>query len=287
MSPAIERYVDEPDAFDEPDLYSQPEELAREDRTVAPPRSPTDGSLIGRQAVREALRARRPIRRITVADSAHVQGVLAEIVESAREAGIRVDRVPRAALDARARGGMHQGVIADVDAVQRADTWRDAVEAARARGEAPLIVAVDGIQDPQNLGAIARSAEIFGAHAIVMPDRRSAPLSEAAARAAAGAFEYLPAVRVVNLERTLAECKKDGLWVIALDHRAEMSVGACELLAEPAVLVVGAEGEGVSHLIKERADLTVSIPTTGHIGSLNASAAAAICLWEVARRRGA
>jgi 23S rRNA (guanosine2251-2'-O)-methyltransferase len=264
----------------------EPEPLS-EDRVMEPPRSKDDGSLIGRQAVREAIRAGRPIRRISIADTAHVHGVLAEILELARGTGIRVDRVPRASLDARARGGMHQGVIADVDAVERAASWRDAVNGARARGEVPLVVALDGIQDPQNLGAIARSAEIFGAHVIVMPDRRSAPLSDAAARAAAGAFAFLPAVRVVNLERTLADLKKDGLWVVALDHRAEMSVDACELLAEPTVLVVGAEGEGVSRLIKERADMTVSIPTSGQIGSLNASAAAAICLWEVARRRGA
>lgn len=269
------------------DMYSEPEELLQEDRVIEVPTAAHDGSLIGRQAIREAMRANRPIRRVIIADTAHVQGALAEIMEIARDRGIRVDRVPRASLDARARGGMHQGVIADVDAVQRADSWRDAVNEARTRGEVPLVVALDGIQDPQNLGAIARSAEIFGAHVIVMPDRRTAPLSDTAARAAAGAFEHLPAVRVVNLERTLADCKADGLWVIALDHTADMRIDACELLAEPAVLVVGAEGAGVSRLIRERADVVVSIPTTGQIGSLNASAAAAVCLWEVARRRGA
>lgn len=238
----------------------------------------------GRQPVREALRAGRRIRRIVLAAGAEPRGVLAEILDLAREAGVRVERAPREAIDARAVTRAHQGVIAE--ALPRPDrSWRDGVAAARAVGRAPLLLALDGIQDPQNLGALLRSAEVFGVDAVLVPRRRSAPLGPATAKAAAGALEHLLVDQVANLERTLDACRRDGLWVVALAAEGDQEITACRLLTEPVAIVIGAEGAGVSGLIRRRSDALVRIPTAGRVGSLNASVAGAICLWEVARQR--
>jgi 23S rRNA (guanosine2251-2'-O)-methyltransferase len=239
----------------------------------------------GRQPVREALRAGRRIERILIADGAHQRGALAEIVELARAAKVRVERVPRTALDARAESRAHQGVIAEAEDV-RSRSWREGVERAQAQGVAPLLVALDGISDPQNLGAILRSAEVLGAHAALVPQRRSAGLGPGTLKAAAGAVEHLPVDVVPNLERALDACKKAGIWVIALAGDAETTIDACDLLGEPCVVVIGSEGTGVTSLIRARSDAVVRIPSAGRVESLNASAAAAIALWEAARRRG-
>jgi len=238
----------------------------------------------GRQPVREALRAGRPLSRILIAESAVPRGALAEIVELARAARVRIDRVPRAALDAKATTRAHQGVIAEAAAV-RARSWREGLERARAAGEAPLFLALDGIEDPHNAGALVRSAEVFGAHAVLMPKRRASPLSASMAKAAAGALEHIVVDQVTNLERALADCKDEGLWIVVLSGDGEQPLERCELLTEPVVIVIGKEGAGVSALIKKRADTVVTIETKGHIGSLNASVAGAVALWETARKR--
>lgn len=239
----------------------------------------------GRQPVREALRAGRPMRRLMIAEGAQTKGALEEILELARAAGVRVDRLPRAALDERATTRSHQGVIAEASPVA-SRSWRDGVAMARAAGVAPLLIAFDGIEDPQNLGALLRSAEVLGAHGALVPKRRSAPLGAAVGKASAGALEHLPIDQVDSLERALASCKKEGLWVVALAGGSSGDIRDCALLEEPVVIVVGAEGKGVSHLIRERADALVRIPMSGKVASLNASVAGAIALWEVARRRG-
>jgi len=192
----------------------------------------------GRQPVREALRAGRSIRRVVIADGAQMKGVLAEIVTLARAAKVRVDRVPRTAIDARASTRAHQGVIAEA-APYRTRSWRDGLARARAASEQPLLLALDGIEDPHNVGALVRSAEVFGVHAVIVPARRAAPLTAAVAKAAAGALEHLVVDQVPNLDRALAACKDEGLWVVSL------------------------AGDG----------------------SLNASVAGAIALWETARKR--
>lgn len=238
----------------------------------------------GRQPVREALRAGRKIERIMIADGARPEGVLGEILREARERGIPVETVARALLDERAESRAHQGVIAVAEAYRTRD-WREGVEAARAAGRAPLVLALDGIQDPQNMGALLRSAEVLGVDAVIVPSRRSAPLGAGVAKAAAGALEHLVVDQVANVERALASCRQEGLWLVALAGEADMTVDACELLAEPVAVVVGAEGSGVSALIRKRADALVRIPMRGRVGSLNAAAAGAICLWEAARRR--
>jgi len=238
----------------------------------------------GRQPVREALRAGRPISRILIADGAQVRGALAEILELARAARVRVDRVPRAKLDAKATTRAHQGVIAEAAAVA-ARSWREGMERARAAGEAPLFLALDGIEDPHNAGALVRSAEVFGAHAVLIPKRRASPLSPSMAKAAAGALEHIVVDQVTNLERALADCKQEGLWIVALSGDGEQPLDRCELLTEPVVIVIGKEGAGVSSLIRKRADAIVSIETRGRVASLNASAAGAVALWETARKR--
>ena len=241
-------------------------------------------SIEGRQPVREALRAGRPIDRIVIAEGARAAGVLEEILREARERGIPVERVPRASLDRRASSRAHQGVIAEAAAYRTRD-WREGVAAARAAGRKPLLLALDGIQDPQNLGALLRSAEVLGTDAVIVPARRSAPLGAAVAKAAAGALEHLVVDQVSNVERALAACSQEGLWIVALAGEGEQPIEDCELLGEPVVVVVGAEGAGVSSLIRKRADALVRIPMLGRIGSLNASAAGAICLWEASRHR--
>ncbi|HEX9775231.1 MAG TPA: 23S rRNA (guanosine(2251)-2'-O)-methyltransferase RlmB [Actinomycetota bacterium] len=240
--------------------------------------------LEGRQAVREAMRAGRRIERLSVAAGARVQGALAEIVELAAETGVPVERVPRAVLDERAETRAHQGVIARV-AARAAGSWRDAVHGARAAGRTPLLLALDGIQDPQNVGALLRTAEALGVDAVLLPGRRAASLGPGVAKASAGAVEHLAIDVVGNLESALRACKEEGLWVVALAGDGPTDVRECALLGEPAVVVVGAEGRGVSRIVRKRADDIIVIPMLGRVGSLNASAAGAIALWEASKRR--
>ena len=238
----------------------------------------------GRNPVREALRAGRPIRRLLVAEGATARGPLAEIIASARAAGIRVDRVPRERLDGMAASRAHQGVIAEAEGF-RYRPWQDALSLAVERGQPPLLLALDGITDPGNLGALLRSAEASGAHGALIPARRSADVTPVVEKASAGALEHLILDRVPNLERALAELRSKGLWVVGLDGGAEGTIWTCELLTEPVVLVVGAEGHGLGRLIAERADALVRIPLGGRIASLNAASAGAVALFEAARRR--
>ncbi len=238
----------------------------------------------GRRPVLEALRAGRAIRRILVADRVQERGTIADIVRVARRAGVRVERLPRAAIERRARTSSHQGVIAEV-ARFRSRSWHEGVEAARAAGRAPLVLALDGIADPHNVGALLRSAEAFGVDAVLLPRRRAATIGPVVIKASSGAVEHLVIDEVGNLERALAACREDGLWIVALAAQDDPDIRSSELLGEPVAVVVGAEGDGVSKLILDRADARVGIPLRGNIESLNASVAGALCLWEAARRR--
>ena len=213
-----------------------------------------------------------------------MQGALPEIVSLARAARVRIDHVPRAAIDARATTRMHQGVIAEAAAVP-ARSWREGLQRARDAGEPALFLALDGIEDPHNAGALVRSAEVFGAHSVLLPKRRGSPLSAAMAKAAAGALEHVIVDQVTNMDHALAECRDEGLWVVALASDGNQPLDTCALLEEPVVIVVGKEGTGVSSLLRKRADAIVAIPTVGRVGSLNASVAGAVALWETARKR--
>lgn len=238
----------------------------------------------GRNPVREALRAGRLIHRLVVAEGAIARGALSEILGMARRAGVPIERVPRSQLDARAQSRSHQGIIAEVEAF-RFRSWREGLTLAGARGEAPLVLALDGLTDPQNVGSLMRSAEAFGAHAVLLPSRRAAPITAAVEKASAGALEHLVVDRVANLERGLAECKKEGLWVVGLDAEAERDLRQVELLSEPVVLAVGSEGTGLSRLVRDRADALARIAMAGAVGSLNAAVAGAVALYEARLRR--
>ncbi len=238
----------------------------------------------GRRPVVELLRTDRPVEAVLVAAGSREAGAVAEIRRLAESRGVEVRDVPRRRIEELARTRTPQGVIALVPAFRYAEL-DDPLRRARERGEPVLLVALDGITDPQNLGAIARSAEAAGAHGLLLPQRRSAHVTASAEKASAGALAHLPVVIADNLGRALGRLQDQGVWVVALDGEAETVVWDLPVASEPLCLVVGAEDKGVSRLIRERADLRGRIPMGGRVGSLNASAAAAVALFEVARHR--
>lgn len=241
---------------------------------------PEDGHLLcGRNPIREALRAGRPVEKLLVA-SGDLSGAAHDIVQLAREAGAVVQRVDRSRLDQIYPA--HQGMIAYVAAVEYS-TVDEMLERAAQRGEEPLLVLLDGITDPHNLGAIVRTAECVGAHGVILPERRSAGLTPAAAKAAAGALNYMPIARVTNLNRTIDELKARGVWIAGASMDGVSAFSAD--LSGPMALVVGSEGEGISRLTLEKCDLRIAIPMKGHIDSLNASVAAGVLMYAIARAR--
>lgn len=235
--------------------------------------------LVGRNPIREALRAGRDIEKLLVARGELI-GSAREIVAMAKDAKIVVQEVDRVRLDQMAPN--HQGLIAVASAYSY-KTVDDMLALAKERGEAPLLVILDGVTDPHNLGAIIRSAECAGAHGVIIPERRAVGLTPAAVKASAGAVEYLPVAKEVNLTRTIERLKKEGVWVYGTamngeDYRKVNFSGA-------AAIVIGSEGEGISRLVAESCDKIVSLPMKGHIDSLNASVAAGILLYAVAGAR--
>ena len=236
--------------------------------------------LAGRNPIREALRAGRPVEKLLVA-SGDLSGAANEIIRMAKDAGAVVQRVDRSRLDALYPA--HQGMLAYVAAVPYVEL-NDLLAAAAEKGEDPFLILLDGITDPHNLGAIVRSAECAGAHGVVIPERRAAGLTPAAAKAAAGALSFMPIARVKNLNRAIEELKQNGVWVIGTAMDGEDALKAD--LSGPVALVIGSEGEGISKLTLEKCDRTISLPMKGSIESLNASVAAGILMYEVVRARG-
>jgi 23S rRNA (guanosine2251-2'-O)-methyltransferase len=233
----------------------------------------------GLNAVREALRAGR-VREIRAAGRADER--TAALVAEAAGARVRVRRVERHALDRETRGGVHQGVVADVDPMPPA-TLED-LASAGPRGEAPLVVVLDEVADPQNVGAILRTVDAAGASGVVRQSRRAAALGGAAAKASSGALHHVRIAEVVNIARALEALKQAGVWALGLDAGAEMPYYEWDLTL-PTALVVGAEGRGLRRLVRERCDRLARIPMRGHVESLNVSAAAAIVLFEAVRQR--
>lgn len=240
----------------------------------------------GLHPVRELLRAGRPVHRIAVADSRDGSDVLDEILDLAEAAGVAVDRVGREVLEQRAEGLVHQGVVATAPPFPYADL-RDALDRARAAEEAPFLVVLDQVTDPHNLGSIARTAEAVGAHGLVVAERRAAGVTPIVEKSAAGALAHLPLVRVTNLARTLRELKDAHVWVVGLDADTTETIHDAPLLSEAVALVVGSEGRGLARLTREECDALVRLPMRGSVGSLNASVAAAVAMYEVRRRRTA
>lgn len=239
------------------------------------------GVTVGRNAVRELLRSGRPIDKIYVKSGSR-EGSAVVIVAEAISRGIPIVETDQGKLDRMANGANHQGVIA-MSAGREYSTVDDILEIAASRGEKPLIAVSDGIEDPHNLGALVRCAECAGVHGIIIPKRRAVGVTAAVAKCSAGAIEHMAVARVANLASTLKELKERGIWVFAAEaggtayYEADFDI--------PAAIVFGSEGGGVSRLVKERSDFTVSIPMYGRVNSLNVSTAAAVILSHAARVR--
>ena len=235
----------------------------------------------GRRAVLEALRAKRTLNRLYILDGCHDAPVEA-IRREAKKNGVDVQYVAKERLDQLSESGHHQGVLAFAAAHAYA-MLADVFSLAEERDEKPLIFLLDNIEDPHNLGAIIRTANVCGAHGVVIPKNRSAQLTATVEKAAAGALSYTPVVRVTNLTQTIKDLQKEGIWFSAADMGGE-NMYDCDLTG-PVGIVVGAEGSGVSRLVKETCDRIVSIPMKGQIDSLNASVAAGILAFEVMHQR--
>jgi 23S rRNA (guanosine2251-2'-O)-methyltransferase len=254
-------------------------EAAREAARPAPGRTLIEG----RRPVVEALRAGRPMDRILLASGAN-RAALAELLDLARGRGVEVQTVPRSVLDAEASSGAHQGVLAIVAPLQPIDLI-ELLALPLAGREPPFFLALDGVEDPHNLGALARSAEATGCHGLIVPRRRSAPLSAVAVKTSAGALEHLPVAEVPNLARAVDQLRDAGVWCIGLDGAADASLFDLRLADEPVCVVVGGEGSGLHRLVRDSCDALVRIPMSGQVESLNASVAGALALFEVRRRR--
>jgi 23S rRNA (guanosine2251-2'-O)-methyltransferase len=240
--------------------------------------------LTGIHAVKEALEAQRPIDRIAIAKGRQDTRV-EEIVQLARKQGVPVRFEDRGQLDRLANSKDHQGVVA-LAAARAAATLEDILANANASGHGRpgLIVLLDGVEDPHNLGAIVRTALAAGAHGVVIPERRAAGLTDTVARASAGALAHLPVAKVTNLVRTMEELKEAGYWLVGLDEQGEKNYTEVDYTS-PVGIVLGGEGQGLHELTRKRCDFVVSLPTTGPVKSLNVSVAAGVVLFEALRQR--
>lgn len=238
----------------------------------------------GRNAVTEALRAHRAIDKIFI-QKGETDKALGHIASAAREAGIVVVNTDKHKLDNMSVTKAHQGVIALVG-VSEYCSVDDILACARERGEAPFIIVCDEISDPRNLGAIIRSAECAGAHGVIIPKRRSAGLTAMVGKASAGAAEYMKIARVANIPAALKTLKDNGVWVYGTAAGGDSGLWTTDLTG-PCAIVIGSEGSGMGRLVRESCDFIISIPMTGMISSLNASAAATVIMYEILRQRSA
>jgi 23S rRNA (guanosine2251-2'-O)-methyltransferase len=239
--------------------------------------------ITGIHAVREALEAGRAFDRIVIAKGRQDTRT-EEIVQLARRRDIAVRFEDRGQLDRLANSKDHQGVVALVAAAAVATLESVLARANSSKGQIGLIVLLDGVEDPHNLGAIVRTALAAGAHGVVIPERRAAGLTDTVARASAGALAHLPVARVTNLARTMEELKEAGYWLVGLDESAEKSYTEVDYTS-PTGIVLGGEGKGLHELTRKRCDFVVSLPTVGPVKSLNVSVAAGVVLFEARRQR--
>lgn len=235
----------------------------------------------GRNPVRELIENNKPIDRIIVRRGEY-EGSISVIVAKARERGIAVSEADGRKLDKYAEGGRHQGVVAFLAPMEFL-TIKQLLDKTRSEGAVPFYLILDGIEDPQNLGAILRSVECAGANGVILPKHHCAPISPAATKASAGAVDYVPIAKVTNLTRAIEELKDAGLWIYGADANGE-NVRDVDL-SGPAAFVLGSEGYGISRLVKENCDKIISIPLHGKINSLNVSAAAAVILYAAEASR--
>lgn len=235
----------------------------------------------GRNAVLEALRSGKPMDKLYVLDGCQ-DGPIRTIVREAKKHDVILQFVTKERLNQLSETGKHQGVIAHAAAYEYAQV-EDMLELAKSRGEDPFIFLLDNIEDPHNLGAIIRTANLAGAHGVIIPKRRAVGLTATVARTSAGALNYMPVARVTNLKKTVEELKKQGLWFVCADMDGTVMYDLD--LKGPIGLVIGNEGEGVSRLMKENCDFVAGIPMKGDIDSLNASVAAGVLAYEIVRQR--
>lgn len=235
----------------------------------------------GRNAVLEAFRAGKTIDKVFILDGCH-DGPVSTIVREAKKHSTIVSYVPKDRLDGMSSTGKHQGVIAYAAAYDYA-TVDDILDNAKEKGEPPFVIILDNIEDPHNLGAIIRTANLAGAHGVIIPKRRAVGLTATVARTSAGALNYTPVAKVTNISATIEELKEKGMWFVCADMGGDVMYS---LDLKGAIgLVVGNEGEGVSRLVKEKCDFVASIPMKGDIDSLNASVATGVLAYEIVRQR--
>ena len=235
----------------------------------------------GRNAVLEAFRAGKTIDKLFVLDGCQ-DGPVKSILREAKKTDTIINFVDKERLDRLANSGHHQGVVAQAAAYEYAEV-EDILNAAKEKGEAPFIFILDEIEDPHNLGAIIRTANLCGAHGVIIPKRRVVGLTATVAKTSAGAINYTPVAKVTNIAKTIEELKKEGMWFVCADMDGQTMYDLN--LTGPIGLVIGNEGAGVSRLVKEKCDFTASIPMKGDIDSLNASVAAGVLAYEIVRQR--
>ena len=238
--------------------------------------------LIGRNAVIEAIRSGRGINKLLIADG-DKEGSVKEVISLAKEQGIVIQFVERSKIEGIAGGLRHQGVLAYVAPVAYSDL-ETILQAAETKGEAPFLLLLDELEDPHNLGALLRTADATGVHGVLIPKRRSVPLTATVAKTSAGAVEYVPVARIGNIAQTVRKLKDKGFWVAGADMDGSQNYYEADLTG-PLVLVVGSEGHGMSRLTKEQCDFIVKMPMVGKINSLNASVAGSILMYESMRQR--
>lgn len=273
--------------------------VAREKRQAASPRlaaqrradrrvTKTDEIVIGRNAVVEALRARVPASELYIATRLEQDDRTRDAIRIASQEGLSILEADRLEIDRIARSRNHQGIVLKIKPYQYADLSQlmdKAENQSKALGTAPLFIALDGVTDAQNLGAVIRSAAAFGADGIILPERRAASMTAGAWKVSAGAAAHLPVARVTNLNRTLDEMHKRGYYAIGLDGGGIAAVGKTGFESDPLVIVLGSEGKGINHLTYEKCDVIAGIPISAQVESLNASVAAGISLYATIRAR--
>ncbi len=235
----------------------------------------------GRNAVIEAFRAGKPIDKLYVLDGCQ-DGPIVTIKREAKKTDAILKYVDKERLDQLSQTGHHQGVIAQAAAYEYAEV-DDLLEKAKEKGEAPFLILLDNIEDPHNLGAIIRTANLAGAHGVIIPKNRAVGLTATVARTSAGALNYTPVAKVTNISKTIEDLKKKGMWFVCADMKGELMYRLD--LKGPIGLVIGNEGEGVSRLVREKCDFTAAIPMKGDIDSLNASVATGVLAYEIVRQR--
>lgn len=241
--------------------------------------------IFGINSVTELLRAGRSVQRLLIVEQRKSDRDVQEIIRLAKESGIEIRMTTRDALNREAPNALHQGVLA-IAAARDYGTLYDILEIPAQKGQVPLFLILDGVEDPRNLGAILRTAEVAGVHGVIIPERRAAGLTETVAKVAAGALEYVPVVKVVNIVNTLEDLKKAGVWITGAEAGGELVYWDADFI-RPTAIVLGGEDKGIRRLVREHCDYLVSLPLMGKINSLNVSVATGALLYEVLRQRRA